>query len=396
MGIEKNLQDLIDRGEISRRDAEKILESLIRDASALNSCVTSNDTESDADTQEAIKISGTTFKQDRIKKTTEDNTTYDLMLTQGLEWTHCTGDGHCFYRAVALALGREGVRGFFDDDTINLPGVLQLRRRVANYIINHPEIVTPFLITDGKTKEEIDNDIKTLTDRIANTNRDATGIEIAVLMNVLDRPIYVIGEDRTNNHAVLVNGGQEHFRGHPIIVHYNNGGYYDEYGHYKELGHYNALNPIDRTNIAQLLAQIPRTTSSPSSSSSSSSTSPELIFNPQTPKRPRGDNADTSTSAKKPKTNKKYDDLTTQEQIDFKKIVKNKYYGLLGLDDQIMEEIEKNYRNILQQLWNYHIETITIKDYIFLDDDLVENIAIVRDNLRHRHPQNQSCKFNKM
>ena len=370
MGIEKNLQDLIDRGEISKRDAEKILESLIRDASVLNSCVISNDTESDADTQEAIKISSTTFKQDHIKKTTEDKTTYDLMLNQGFEWTRCTGDGHCFYRAVALALGREGMQGFFDDDTKNLPGVLQLRRQVANYIINHPEIVTPFLITDGKTKEEIDNDIKTLTDRIANTNRDATGIEIAVLMNVLDRPIYVIGEDRTNNHAVLVNGGQEHFRGHPIIVHYNNGGYYDEDGHYTELGHYNALNPIDRTNIAQLLAQIPT--------------------------RPRGDNADTSTSAKKPKTNKKYDDLTTQEQIDFKKIVKNKYYGLLGLDDQIMEEIEKNYRNILQQLWNYHIETITIKDYIFLDDDLVENIAIVRDNLRHRHPQNQSCKFNKM
>ena len=67
---------------------------------------------------------------------------------------------------------------------------------------------------------------------------------------------------------------------------------------------------------------------------------------------------------------------------------------MLGLDDQIMEEIEKNYRNILQQLWNYHIETITINNYIFLDDDLVENIAIVRENLRHR--QNQSCKFNKM
>ena len=128
--------------------------------------------------------------------------------------------GHCLFNAVAL----------YDGNTVQ-----NLRNRVADEIQRDLDRYQPIIeaLTTRTTREYIE---------AVRNNEWADNLEIAVLMRVLNRPIYIIGDN-----GQIINQADidiEVDRTNPIFVHYN--------GH----NHYNGLVNNGRLTGEQILQQI--------------------------------------------------------------------------------------------------------------------------------------------
>lgn len=115
------------------------------------------------------------------------------------------GDGHCLFNAVSLYL----------DNTSTSPRAL--RTKVANHIEDHLEQYQD-IITALNPDTTVEMHIRAIRD-----HEWADNLEIAVLMRVLDRPIYVIDSDgKIRNRGINITGS-----GDPIFVYYNGHNHYD-------------------------------------------------------------------------------------------------------------------------------------------------------------------------
>ena len=121
----------------------------------------------------------------------------------GLNVVPIPGDGHCLFNAVALYLNNTNVQ--------------DLRNKVANTIERNPENYRE-IIAALNPNRTLEVHIRAIRD-----HEWADNLEIAVLMRVLDRPIYVVDNDGNirNNGAGVTGAGE------PIFVYYNGHNHYD-------------------------------------------------------------------------------------------------------------------------------------------------------------------------
>lgn len=123
----------------------------------------------------------------------------------GLTYMPAPGDGHCLYRSVMYSLSTN-------------EEAESLRRAVADYLEHNIENYRCYEVTlpDGCTLEDY-------AEKIRATNTWGGDLEISILMQLLNRPIAVIGSD-----ANIVNpSGLDGFSGEPIFIYHNGINHYD-------------------------------------------------------------------------------------------------------------------------------------------------------------------------
>ena len=125
-----------------------------------------------------------------------------LPVIEGLKHVRVSGDGHCLYHAVCLYTGQ-------DQQT--------LRNTIAENLENNIVAYRRFIaLPSNKTVEDYIHDIRLGVEW-------ASHIEIEILMNLLDRPILVVGPS-----IKLINEiDKVRFSGEPIFVYYNGHNHYD-------------------------------------------------------------------------------------------------------------------------------------------------------------------------
>lgn len=137
----------------------------------------------------------------------------------GLTYLPIAKDGNCLYNAVAIYLEPHQQ----DQQT--------LRTSIAERIKANPSKYQNIIQASGK---DFDSYIKGIQ-----TNEWADHLEIVELMNLLDRPIVVIGED----HKIANRLDIGDFKGEPIFVYYN--------GIHQQ--HYDGLRPPPNVDLKNLL-----------------------------------------------------------------------------------------------------------------------------------------------
>jgi OTU-like cysteine protease len=119
----------------------------------------------------------------------------------GLSHQAIPRDGHCLFNAVALYL----------EETQEW-----LRKFVAAHLEHNLDTFRCFLQLQGRRVEDYINDVREGVEW-------ASHVEIEILMQLLDRPIMVVGPNGSLRNA----DDQERFNGEPIFVYYNGHNHYD-------------------------------------------------------------------------------------------------------------------------------------------------------------------------
>ena len=134
---------------------------------------------------------------------------------QGLQYQSVIGDGNCLYRAVSYYIDRGG-------------DVSSLRSKVAANFGEHAAWYAKFIpLRDGQSIQDYIAEVRT-------TRAWAGEVEINILMELLQRPIVIIGVEGTVRNRDAV---EKYRRQEPIFVYYNGG---DDCGSDRP-GHYDAL-----------------------------------------------------------------------------------------------------------------------------------------------------------
>ncbi|MGE3920846.1 MAG: OTU domain-containing protein [Gammaproteobacteria bacterium] len=121
----------------------------------------------------------------------------------GLKYQPLPGDGHCFYRAVSLYLD-------LDAQTLRNIVASNIEHNLSHYV-GIIRVMNPH-----QTPQDYINAIR-------NGEEWADNLEIAILMEVLNRPIVIMSPDGSIRNKTDI--GQ--YSGEPIFVYYNGHNHYD-------------------------------------------------------------------------------------------------------------------------------------------------------------------------